>query len=203
MQRVSLPNAGLYPLRTLAFAGVIYGLATVLHGSGFLAVFVAGLLVSGARFPHKAEIEHFHISLASIAEIVVFVTLGLTVDLTELFQAGVWLDGLVLALVLGFVARPIAVGALLLPARLRLGERLFVIWGGLKGAVPILLAAFAVLAEVQEASRIYGIVFLVVAFSVIVQGTTIPYVAAKLGVPMRTLEPETWSSTPRDREENT
>ena len=121
---------------------------SVAHGSGFLAVFVAGLLVGDARAPYKGEIERFHTSLASLAEIVVFVALGLTIDLGSLDGRLVWLDGLLLALILAFVARPLACGPLLLPARLRRGERLFVIWGGLKGAVPILLAAFAVIADV-------------------------------------------------------
>src|SRR5439155_14397714 len=79
MRRISLPNEGLYPLRTLAAAGVIYAVATVAHGSGFLAVFVAGILVGDIRAPYKAEIERFHTSLASLAEIVVFVALGLTI----------------------------------------------------------------------------------------------------------------------------
>src|SRR5918912_2295048 len=201
MRNVSLPHAGLYPLRTLAAAGVIYGVATVAHGSGFLAVFVAGVLVGDERAPYKAEIERFHTSLASIGEIVVFTALGLTIDLTDLGANNLWRDGLLLALLLAFVARPLAVGALLVPVRLRLGERLFVIWGGLKGAVPILLAALALLSQVREAHRIYGIVFVVVAFSVVVQGTTIPFVASRLRVPMRLVHPEPWDLSIRLRAE--
>jgi cell volume regulation protein A len=201
MRSVSLPNEGLYPLRTLAAAGVIYGVAAVAHGSGFLAVFVAGLLIGDERAPYKAEIERFHTSLASIAEIVVFAALGLTVDLTDLGHEGLWADGLLLALLLAFLARPLVVGALLLPARLRMGERLFVMWGGLKGAVPILLAAFALLASVRDAGRIYGIVFVVVAFSVVVQGTTIPFVASRLRIPMRIVHPEPWDLSIRLRTE--
>ncbi|HZQ66722.1 MAG TPA: cation:proton antiporter [Gaiellaceae bacterium] len=188
MRHVALPNEALYPLRTLALAGVIYGVASVAHGSGFLAVFVAGLLVGASRAPYKGEIERFHTSLASLAEIVVFVALGLTVDLGSLDGRSVWLDGALLALILAFVARPLACAPLLLPARLRTGERLFVLWGGLKGAVPILLAAFAVIAGAQDAGRIYGIVFVVVLLSVVVQGTSIPFVAPRLGVPMRLTE---------------
>ena len=100
-----------------------------------------------------------------------------------------WLDGLLLALLLAFVARPLVVGPLLWPARLRVGERIFVLWGGLKGAVPILLGTFALLEGVDEADRIYGIVFVVVAFSVLVQGTSVPFVAPLLRVPMRQREP--------------
>jgi cell volume regulation protein A len=131
MRRVSLPSEALYPLRTLAAAGLVYGVAAVAHGSGFLAVFVAGLLVGSAAMPHKVQIERFHTSLASLAEIVVFVALGLTVDLGSLDGRLVWVDGLLLAALLAFVARPVIAGPLLLPVRLRAGERLFVMWGGL------------------------------------------------------------------------
>jgi cell volume regulation protein A len=185
MRRVPLPGQGLDPLRTLAAAGVIYGVASVLHGSGFLAVFIAGLALSGLRAPFKADIRRFHTSLASLAEIVVFVGLGLTVNVSDIRHHNVWLDGLLLALILAFLARPIAIAPLLAPLRLRFGERAFLAWGGLKGATPILLAAFAILAEVDDARRLYEIVFVVVAFSVIVQGSSLPYVAKRLGVPMR------------------
>jgi potassium/hydrogen antiporter len=192
IQRISLPSEGLYPLRTLAAAGVIYGVATVAHGSGFLAVFIAGLLISDVRAPYKGEIERFHNALASLGEIVVFVALGLTITLDELEASNV-ADGLIVALILAFVARPLAVGGLLLPIRMRWGERLFVMWSGLRGAVPILLAAFVLLADVDDAQRIYQIVFVVVAFSVIVQGSTIPYVAAKFRIRMRRVEQEPWN----------
>jgi potassium/hydrogen antiporter len=192
IQRVSLPSEGLYPLRALAAALVIYGVATVAHGSGFLAVFVAGLLISDVRAPYKGEIERFHTVLASLAEIVVFVALGLTITLDDI-GGSVLLDGLLLAIILAFVARPLAALVVLLPVRLRWGERLFVMWGGLKGAVPILLAALALLAGVEDSRRIYEIVFVVVAFSVIVQGSSIPFVASRLGIRMRTVEPEPWN----------
>jgi cell volume regulation protein A len=185
IRRVSLPDEGLYPLRMLLAAGVIYGAATVAHGSGFLAVFVAGVLLGDATLPHKAEIERFQTSLSSLAEIVVFVGLGLTVDLGFVSSNWLWVKGLALAILLAFVLRPLAAGPLLLTARLRRGERLFVLWAGLKGAVPILLAAFALLAGVHAAGRIYAIVFVVVAFSVVVQGATIPSAARALGVEMR------------------
>jgi cell volume regulation protein A len=184
MRRVSLPSESLYPLRTLVFAGLVYGAAAVLHGSGFLAVFVAGLLLGDARAPFKAEIERFQSAFASLAEITVFVALGLTIEIDRLDDQNVWRDGILLALILAFVARPLVVALLLARARLTLGERFFVTWSGLKGAVPILLATFVVLAEAAEAERIYRIVFVVVAFSVIVQGSLVPYVARRAGIPM-------------------
>ena len=183
--RFSLPNAGLYPLRTLAAAGVIYGAASVAHGSGFLAVFVAGVALGDADVPLRDQIERFHTSLASLAEVVVFVALGITVDVTELLTSTRLLEGLALAGILALIARPLAVWPLLLPVRMRRNERLFVIWAGLRGAVPILLAAFALLAAVEDAERVYDIVFVVVAVSVLVQGSSIPLVARRLGIPMR------------------
>ncbi|HEX2293672.1 MAG TPA: cation:proton antiporter [Gaiellaceae bacterium] len=185
--RVSLPNPGLYPIRTLAAAGIVYGVASVAHGSGFLAVFVAGIALGDADVPLRDEIERFHTSLASLAEVVVFVALGITVDVTNVLTSTRFLEGLVIAVILALVARPLAVGPLLAPIRMPRNEKLFVIWSGLRGAVPILLAAFALLAEVDESERVYEIVFVVVAFSVIVQGSSIPMVARRLRI--RTRQP--------------
>jgi potassium/hydrogen antiporter len=182
--RAALPDRTLYPLLTLACAVTIYGGTAVLHGSGFLAVFIAGLIAGSKDFVHKRETERFHAALANLAEIVVFVALGLTVDLTDI---GTWKVGgyaLVLALVVAVAARPVVVLALLAPAHLRWGERVFIAWAGLKGAVPILLAAFAVVAAVDQANRIYLIVFVVVIFSVVVQGSLIEVVARRLRVPI-------------------
>jgi len=188
IRRVSFPSAGLYTLRGLAGAAIVYGVAAVAHGSGFLAVFVAGLLVGDVRAPYRDEIGIFQEALSSLAEIVVFGVLGLTISLSSL-DVGVWGDGLLLAAVVALVVRPLVVGPLLAPARLRHGERVFVIWGGLKGAVPILLAAFAVQRGIPSAGRIYELVFVVVLASVLVQGTTIPLAARRLGVRMHRLVP--------------
>ena len=193
LRRFPLPEPGLYPLRVLAAAGVVYGAATVVHGSGFLAVFVAGVLIGDARVPRKREIRSFHSSLASLAEITAFVALGLTIDLSEVVSTGIWADGLLLAVLLGFLIRPLVVGALLLPVSLDPGERLFVMWSGLKGAVPILLAALAVIAGVEYGTEIYRIVFVVVLFSVLVQGSLLPFVAKRLRVPMRRVPEEAQS----------
>ena len=183
IRRIRLANPALYPLASLAAAGLIYGVAAVAHGSGFLAVFVAGILIGDAEYPQRHNVERFHTSLASLAEVVVFVGLGLTVHEVDL--SPVWQDGILIALVLAFLARPIGIAPFLAPLHLRRGERVFVMWSGLKGAVPILLAAFALLQQVGGSERIYGIVFVVVAFSVIVQGGTVPFAARRLGVPMR------------------
>jgi potassium/hydrogen antiporter len=199
MQRVTLPREGLYSIRVLAAAGVVYGVAAEFHGSGFLAVFITGLLIGDVHAPYKTEIERFHTSLASLGEIAVFVALGLTVA----GPSELWDDlpeAIALALVLALVARPLAVALLLYGVRLRTPEKLFVMWGGLKGAVPILLAAFALVADVPQSIVIYNVVFVVVTFSVIVQGSTIPIVAKRLGIPMRIVEPEPWDVSIRLRE---
>ena len=201
MRRVPLPSEGLYPLRVLFGALAIYGLATVADGSGFLAVFTAGILLGDERAPYKREIERFHASLASLAEIVAFTMLGLTVSLRDLPDGGAWWIGLVLAVALAFVIRPLFVGVLLWPVRLRRGERIFVLWTGLKGAVPILLGTFIVQAGVPGAHRAYEIIFVVVAFSVIVQGGLMPTLARRLRIPLRVVEPEPWSLGVRFQEE--
>ncbi len=201
MRRVPLPNEGLYSLRVLAAVLAIFGLATVARGSGFLAVFAAGILIGDERAPYKREIERFHSSLASLAEIVAFIMLGLTVRLRDLPAGHAWIIGLALGALLAFVIRPVFVGLLTLPIRLRRGERLFLLWTGLKGAVPILLGTFIVGSGIAGASRAYEIIFVVVAFSVVVQGGFVPALAHRLDVPLRTIDPEPWSLGVRFREE--
>jgi potassium/hydrogen antiporter len=188
MQRVPLPSESLYALRTLAGGLLLYGVATVAHGSGFLAVFVAGIVIGDARAPYKMEIRRFHAALASLAEIVAFLVLGLTIDLEVLTRSDVLVPGLALAVLLLVVIRPALVGVCLLPAGLRRNERAFVLFAGLKGAVPILLGTLLFQAGVADAERFYGVVVVVVAFSVIVQGGLTPTVARRLGIPMRTIE---------------
>jgi len=190
---VPLPGAGLYPLRTLASALLIYGLATLARGSGFLAVFIAGIVLGDQPAPYKREIERFHDALASLAEIVAFAVLGLTVDVSLLTRADVWIPGVVVGAAVAFVVRPVLVGLCLVPARLAWGERAFVLFGGLKGAVPILLGSFLLAAHIPDGQRYYAIVAVVVIFSVLVQGSLIPAAAAVLRVPMIPVEPEPWA----------
>jgi cell volume regulation protein A len=181
MRRLSLPSSGLYTLLTLAGAGIVYGTAAVGNGSGFLAVFVAGLIVGDVHARFRAEIEIFQDTLSSLAEIVVFVALGLTIAISAI-TATRWGQGLLLAAVLALIIRPVVAGLLLLPTKLRRGERAFIAWGGLKGAVPILLASFAVEQNVGHAGLIYELVFIVVLASVVVQGGTIRFAARRFGV---------------------
>jgi cell volume regulation protein A len=193
MHRAPLPGEALYPVRVLAGALAIYGAATAARGSGFLAVLVAGIVIGDERVPYKGEIQRFHSALASLGEIVAFILLGLTVHLADLPDGNAWLIGLVLAVLLALVIRPLLVGLVLAPIRLRRGERVFVLWTGLKGAVPILLGSFILEAGVADSGRLYEVIFTVVAFSVIVQGGLVPTLARRLKVPLRTVEPEPWS----------
>jgi cell volume regulation protein A len=199
--KVPLPSEGLYPIRTLACALVLFGAATVAHGSGFLAVFVSGIVLGDRRAPYKREIERFHSALAGLAEIVAFAVLGFTVDLSVVARANVWVPGLVLGLVLAFVVRPLAVGLCLLPARLRRNETAFVLFAGLKGAVPVLLGLLIRAAHVPGAERLFGIVVVVVVVSVLGQGSLVPTAARLLRLPMRTVRPEPWALGVRLRDE--
>ena len=172
---------------------MLYGIATLAHGSGFLAVFVAGIMIGDARAPYQPEVKRFHAALAGLAEIVAFAVLGLTVDLHVLARPDVWIPGLVLGAALTVLIRPLAVGVSLARVQLQRNERVFILIAGLKGAVPILLGESLRAAHVPHAERLYGIVVVVVAFSVLVQGSSVPGIAKLLRLPMRTVGPEPWS----------
>ncbi|HEV7754201.1 MAG TPA: cation:proton antiporter [Baekduia sp.] len=183
LRRVRLGSDALYPVLVLMLAAVLYAVTSVASGSGFLAVFIMGLVLGDAATPHQRAIAGFHGSLAGLAEVTVFIALGLTVDITHL-PAQTWLEGVVLGLVLAVLARPLTVALTLVRTSLSLPERAFIAWSGLKGAVPILLAAFAIIEGVDGAHRVYGLVFVAVLFSVLVQGSLVPWIGARLGIPM-------------------
>jgi potassium/hydrogen antiporter len=193
MRRVPLPSEGLYSPRVLAGVLVIFGLAVVAQGSGFLAVFVAGILIGDEPAPYKQEIQRFHSSLASLAEIVAFVMLGLTMRLSALGSADTWPAGLAIAALLAFVIRPVLGGLVSLPVWLTRRERVFFLWTGLKGAVPILLGMTIVGSGTPGAARAYQVIFVIVGFSVTLQGGLVPALAHRLRIPLRTVEPEPWS----------
>jgi potassium/hydrogen antiporter len=185
------PDRTLYPVAVILMVGVVYGAATVAHGSGFLAVFVAGILVGDVRFEARRAVRAFNAALGELGELATFVALGLTVDLAFIGDEGLWWRGLLLAVLLGFLVRPLVVAPLLTVVDLSWGERSFIMWSGLKGAVPILLASLAVVASTDYAPELYGIVFVVVLFSVVVQGSLVPTVARRLGVPLEESPPPT------------
>ena len=177
--------ARLAPLQTLATALLLFVVTTLAHGSGFLAVFVAGIVIGDGTGPHERQIRRLHASLATLGEIVAFVVLGLTVDVGVLGHHDVWLPGLVLGGLLAVVVRPVVVGLCLLPVELARNERAFVLLAGLKGAVPVLLGSFLLAEGVDSADRLYGIVVVVVLVSVVVQGGLVPTAVRRLNLPLR------------------
>jgi cell volume regulation protein A len=201
LRHLPMPNEALYPLRAVAFALLLYGVTTSAHGSGFLAVLLAGILVGDTRAPYKREIEHFASGLASLSEIVAFTILGLSIPLSSAFQDGHGATALGLAAVLILLVRPLLVGLVLLPVRLRRGERAFVLWSGLKGVVPILLGTYVVAEGTEDADRLYAVIFVVVLVSVALQGGLVPTLARVWRVPMRVVEPEPWAMGMRFRDQ--
>jgi cell volume regulation protein A len=201
MRNWPLPSGALYPLRTLFGVLIIYGAATVAHGSGFLAAFLAGIVLGDARAPYKGEIERFHSALASLGEIVAFALLGLTIDLVAIWQGGDLGIGIAIAALLAFLVRPGLVGAMLAPIRVRMGERGFILFAGLKGAVPVLLGTFILTSGLPGSQRAYDIIFVVVLFSVILQGGLVPTAARVFKVPLRAIEPEPYALGVRFRDD--
>ena len=193
MRHIRFPDEALASVFTVAAAVLLYAVGTVLHGSGFLAAFIAGILVGDVRAPYKREVQRFGAGLASLAEIIVFILLGLSIKLQDVLRPDLLLTGLAIAGLLIFVVRPVFVGLLILPVRLRRGERAFVLWAGLKGAVPILLGMFVLESGAPRADDLYAIVFIVVLVSVLLQGSLVPLFARLFRVPMRTVDARPWS----------
>jgi cell volume regulation protein A len=178
-RRLRLASPGLYPVASIAIAALAYGGAAVLHGSGFMAVYLAGLALGSAALPAKQTVTAFHQGLAWVAQLSMFVTLGLLVFPSQLGSVAV--EGTALALILGLVARPLAAIVATGPARFSLAERVVLGWAGLRGAVPMVLATFAVIAHVPHSLEFFNIVFFAVLVSTLVQGATFEPVARWLG----------------------
>jgi cell volume regulation protein A len=165
-----------------------------------LAVLLAGILAGDTRAPYKREIEHFCSASAGLAEIVAFTVLGLSIPISTALGNGRGATAVGVALVLILLVRPILVGVVLVPIRLRLGERAFVLWSGLKGVVPILLGTYIVAEGAVDARRLYAVIFVVVLISVAVQGGLVPTLARAWKIPLRTVEPEPWAMGMRFRD---
>nr|BBH93025.1 K+/H+ antiporter [Thermogemmatispora argillosa] len=190
--RLHLDVEGLYRVLTIALALFTYAVTALLGGSGFLAVYLVGLLLGNSQVEGIERIGRFHDSLAWLMQIAMFLILGLLVFPSRL--PAVALAGALITLVSVFVARPIAVLLALLPLRrMPLREKLFVAWVGLRGAVPIVLATFPLLAGLPRAELLFDLVFFVVLASVLLQGTTVPLVARWLGVARPALVPASGS----------
>ena len=175
VNRINLDYAGLYPVLVLAFGLLTFGLAAVLGGSGFLAVYIAGIVLGSRSLVYRNGIFQFHDAAAWLGQIALFVMLGMLSFPSRL--AGVAVDGLLVALALTFVARPLAVALSTLPFGFNLRETIFLSWVGLKGAVPITLATFPLLAGVEHGTLIFNVVFFVVLVSAVTQGWSLPLVA--------------------------
>jgi len=188
VNRLRLEFEGLYPVLTVAIVLFVFSTTTALGGSGFLAVYLAGLTMARKRLIHKRSIGRFHDGVGWLMQIAMFLLLGLLVFPSQL--PSVALPGLALALVLMFVARPLAVVASLLWFHFTWKDRALVSWVGLRGAVPIVLATFPLAAGVDGANMIFHVVFFVVFLSVAVQGTTISPLAKWLRLGKDTTESE-------------
>ncbi|HEX8753422.1 MAG TPA: potassium/proton antiporter [Solirubrobacterales bacterium] len=180
LERVRLPSDGLYPVATLALAGIAYGTAELAHGSGFLAVYMTALALGSGRTPARRTLVSFHEGLGWIAQISLFIMLGLLVFPGHL--GGVAGKGIALSAVLICLARPLATFAATAFASLNARERLMLGWAGLRGATPIWLATFPVVAGVGEGQQLFAIVFFVVVSSTLVQGASFEPLARRLGL---------------------
>jgi cell volume regulation protein A len=179
LRRAKLATGGLYPVATLATAALAFGGADALHGSGFLAVYVAGLGLGTAGIPAQQTVTVFHQGLAWVAQVTMFLALGLLVFPSHLDDVAV--EGTVLAIVLVVIARPLAVAVSTLGFGYSWAERAVLSIAGLRGAVPVVLATFPVIAGVKGSSVIFDIVFFAVLISTLLQGLSFERVAAWLG----------------------
>ncbi len=175
-----LGAAALYPVFAFAVAGMAYGIGTTSGASGFLAVYVAGLALRAGTVRHRGQILRFHQGLAAVAQFALFLILGLLVFPSELLDVAA--TGLIAAAGLIFVARPIAVALIMPWFGFRFPEVAFAAWGGLRGAVPIVLATFPLTADFPDGALVFYVVFFIVLASAIVQGMTLTPVARRLGL---------------------
>jgi cell volume regulation protein A len=179
-RRLEFAAAGLYPVASITAAALAFGLAEVAHGSGFLAVYLVGLMLGSARIPAKRSIVTFHEGLAWVAQLAMFLILGLLVFPSQL--GDVALEGTAIAVILALAARPLATLLATAGSGFSLAERTTLGWAGMRGAVPVVFATFPVIAGVGEGTQIFNIVFFAVLLSTVVQGLTIEPVATALGV---------------------
>ena len=198
--KLRLPAHGLYPALTLGLACVAYGLPTLLHGSGFLAVYVAGLTIGNGPLAHATNLKRVHDAMGWIAQVGMFLLLGLLVSPSRLVSVAP--IGLGIALVIALIARPLVVALCLLPFRYNWREVLYVGLVGLRGAVPIVLATIPVMASVRDAGELFNVVFFVALVGAIVPGATVPWITRLLGLeskapprPQTTIEVESGSAT--------
>jgi len=180
LRRAALPAAGLYPLATVGLTVLAYSVGLAAHASGFLAVYVCGVVLGNSQLPHRRAVLGFADGLAWLAQIGLFVLLGLLVEPSDLGPAVV--SALLIGLVLLVLARPLSVLFSLTPFRYRIGDQGFVSWAGLRGAVPIVLATIPLSAGVPGATALFNVVFVLVVVYTLAQGTSLRRAARWLGV---------------------
>src|SRR5690554_49291 len=177
---IRLEATGLYPVMIAACGLLAFGVAANLGGSGFLAIFLAGVVIGNSRFAFQRSAFMFHDGLAWLSQITMFVVLGLLIDPRSLLD--VWVEGLLIAAALTFIARPIAVVPVLKLFGYNRREITLVSWVGLRGSVPIILAVYPFVFGYEQAPLIFNVVFFVVLLSATIQGSTLPWVARKLNL---------------------
>jgi cell volume regulation protein A len=180
LARTRLPASGLYSVVTLATALFAFSVPTLAGGSGFLGVYVAAVVLGAGRLPYGAALRRIHDALAWLAQVAMFLLLGLLVFPSQLLDA-VWI-GTIVGLALAFFARPLMTALCLAPLRFPRAEILYIGWVGLRGAVPIVLAIYPVLAGAPGAARLFNIVFFIVVLNAILPGTTVPWITRRLGL---------------------
>jgi cell volume regulation protein A len=180
INRAKLQLEGLYPALALGLVLLTYGGTALINGSGFLAVYLAGIVLGNCNFAHKRSLIRFYDGLAWLMQIAMFLVLGLLVYPSRIVP--IIGEGLLMSAFLIFVARPVAVFVSLAFSRYDWRAKAMVSWAGLRGAAPIVLATFPLLAGLDRAGMVFNLVFFIVLTSVLIQGTTIAYVARWLGV---------------------
>lgn len=184
LNQIKLDNPSLYQIILLTFVFFIFSLTEILEGNGYLAVYIAGLVVGNRRIVYKKYISNFFDGLAWLFQIIMFLALGLLVNPVELIDIA-WI-GLLIGIFMILIARPASVLICLLPFKwMTFNSRLFVSWIGLRGAVPIIFATYPLLADVPEAKQIFNIVFFITLLSLLIQGTTVSYSAKLLKLSFR------------------
>ncbi len=187
INKIRLEYDGLYPVLSIASVLAVYGTTSVAGGNGFLAVYLVGLLLGRQSFIHKNSLASFHDGLAWLMQIIMFLVLGLQVFPSRLLTIAP--EGLILAIGLIFLARPLGVFVSTIPTQLSIREKTFIAWVGLRGAASIILATFTQLAGIRLPLAIFEVVFFAVLVSVILQGTTITWLAKRLNL-LESSEPD-------------
>ncbi|WP_085506786.1 potassium/proton antiporter [Thalassobacillus devorans] len=182
LNRINLDSSGLYPLFAIAFALLSYSISSLVQASGLLAVYITAVVIGNSELAYRYSILRFNEGFGWMAQILMFVILGLFVFPSEVFTADIMWKGILISLILMFLARPIAVYISLVFFRYTNKEKVLLSWSGLRGAVPIVLSIFPMLAGVENSQLIFNIVFFIVLTSALIQGSTITWLAEKLSL---------------------